>query len=54
MTSEVEHRYRVESVTSDHCVAVCSCGWRSEPVTNPGMAGGAFDRHKVEVDESET
>jgi len=27
-------------------VAVCSCGWRSSPVMNGGMAGAVWDIHK--------
>jgi hypothetical protein len=29
---------------SDH-VAVCNCGWRSDPMSHPGMVGTAWDRH---------
>jgi hypothetical protein len=35
-------------------VAVCSCGWRSEPSYAAGLAGAAWDRHKAEVLAEET
>lgn len=30
-------------------LAVCSCGWRTEPVHTAGLAGAIFDRHVEEV-----
>lgn len=31
-------------------IAVCSCGWRSDPYTSAGLAGSASDQHRREVD----
>jgi hypothetical protein len=40
-----EHRYLGVESTPRRMVAVCSCGWRSEPYSSAGMAGSAWDRH---------
>lgn len=32
-----------------YACAQCTCGWRSEPALNAGMAGAMWDRHLEEV-----
>ena len=43
-----EHRYLGVESTPRRLVAVCSCGWRSEPFSSAGLAGSAWDRHRDE------
>ncbi|MCU1487461.1 MAG: hypothetical protein JWN67_4207 [Actinomycetia bacterium] len=43
-----EHRYLGVESTPRRMVAICSCGWRSEPYSSAGMAGSAWDRHSEE------
>jgi hypothetical protein len=43
------HRsFRIE-VERGKVYAVCSCGWRSHPALNAGMAGVLWDRHRADV-----
>lgn len=44
--------YRVEHVAKragSLVVAVCSCGWRSVPLVNGGLAGAAWDQHVADA-----
>jgi hypothetical protein len=49
-----EHRLeRIDFRRPTRFVAVCTCGWRSEPMFNAGLAGALWDRHVQQVpDES--
>lgn len=41
-----DHRLeRIDFQRPARFVAVCSCGWRSEPTLNAGLAGALWDRH---------
>ena len=36
---------RIDFTRPSRFTAVCSCGWRSEPTLNAGLAGALWDRH---------
>lgn len=42
MTHRLE---RIDFTRPSRFTAVCSCGWRSEPTLNAGLAGALWDRH---------
>lgn len=45
------HSYHVESLRQPSRVrAVCSCGWKSDWLTNGGLAGASWDLHKATVE----
>lgn len=47
---ESEHRWLGYADTAgDEFVAVCSCGWRSEPYSTAGLAGAAADQHRAHL-----
>ena len=39
----------IEFLPPARFVAVCSCGWQTEPVHTAGLAGAIFDRHADEL-----
>lgn len=47
----VAHSYRLEPVRrSPYSVrAVCSCGWRGDPMPSAGLAGTSWDMHAEKV-----
>jgi hypothetical protein len=49
-----EHRLeRIDFRRPSRFVAVCTCGWRSDPMFSAGLAGALWDRHVEQVpDES--
>ena len=45
-----EHRWLgYENPAPGRFVAVCSCGWRSQPYTSAGLAGSACDQHRADA-----
>ena len=48
-TPTTRHHYNIVPAPRRKVVAVCTCGWRSEPTTAGGMAGSQFDRHYEET-----
>ena len=44
-----DHRLeRIDFKRPSRFVAVCACGWRSEPTLSAGLAGALWDRHVAE------
>ena len=52
--SEVQHQWLgyARGLPAGQFVAMCSCGWRSEPVSAAGLAGAAADAHCAEQDQA--
>lgn len=45
---DADHRWLgYDNPLSGRFVAVCSCGWRSEPYLSAGLAGSACDQHRA-------
>jgi len=48
--NDVEHRWLASAnPLRGRFVAVCSCGWKSEPYASAGLAGSACDQHRADA-----
>ena len=48
MGEVVRHTYVVDAASEGGVRAVCTCGWKSQPVAAAGLAGAVWDEHSQE------